>query len=628
MIGGYTRRVAFGVKLPAMRLPDLSPFGPIFGKELRTTARRRRNYALRVAYLAALLLALLVAWSGTSNRAYVNSVSAQAQAQAEMGQIFFMCFCFFSVTTMAAIGPVLTSTSISAERLGKTLHVLLMTPVTTWQILAGKLFSRLLVALTLLGLSLPALALVRLLGGVELGQMLGIVCLCAATVLATASIGLLFSTFMNRAYAVILLSYGVMLVLYLFVPFLLVFGFELTGGSHYWVYAWTNWAACTAALAEPRAAPTVWDWLPCVLVHVALAAVLVSAAALVLRRTTRRAGEGRLAAPAPQADAAAPPPSDGHSPAPPATERAPTAPRPARDVSDRPVLWREVRRPLMAKPWQSFAGAAATVVLLLVTYLVLAGDMLLEEEFSHAGYAWIFNLIVWLLSAVLSATAIAQEKESDTWTLLLTTPLSGHAIVWGKVLGLYKRMTWPGALIAAHFLAFTLFGVLRWPALVVALWVVFSYNALWVATGLYLSLRVRKVTFAVILNLLLAVVLYLVAFVVLLVVAELGRVHDLPEFVAWYLPYYYLGEGITAPWSSADPYTLSLPHRLRVSGTTFLATTFVVGLIHLGVAFLILQGTAAGFDRIVGRAPQAPTRRPGPAPAGWPPHRSPGTVVA
>ena len=39
--------------------------------------------------------------------------------------------------------------------------------------------------------------------------MVGIVCLCAATVMATASIGLLLSTFMNRAYAVILLSYCV-----------------------------------------------------------------------------------------------------------------------------------------------------------------------------------------------------------------------------------------------------------------------------------------------------------------------------------------------------------------------------------------------------------------------------------
>jgi ABC-type transport system involved in multi-copper enzyme maturation permease subunit len=250
-------------------------------------------------------------------------------------------------------------------------------------------------------------------------------------------------------------------------------------------------------------------------------------------------------------------------------------------------------------------------VLLLVTYLVLAGDHLLDEEWSQAGYSWVFNLVVWLLTAVLSATAIATEKESDTWTLLLTTPLRGQSIVWGKVAGLYKRLVWPGALIFTHFLAFTLFGVIRWPALFVAVWVIFSFNSLWVATGLYLSLRVRKVTFAVIINLLLAVVLYLVVFFVLLVIAELFVTNDLPEWVAWYLPYYYLGEGITADWSRTGASNLRLPNDLTVTGEAFLLMVVTVGAVHLAMAYCILQFTASAFDRIVGRAPQVGAWRRG-----------------
>jgi len=599
-----------GIRLPDVRLPDVSPFGPIFGKELRATARRKRSYALRVMYLAALLLGLLVAYTGTSNRVYATSVAAQAQAQAQMGQMFFAFFCVFSATAMAVLGPVLTSTAISAERLGKTLHVLLMTPVTAWQIISGKLFSRLLVALTLIGLSLPALALVRLLGGVELGQMVGIVCLCVATVLATASIGLLLSTFMNRAYAVILLSYGAMLLLYVFVPFVLYFGFDFGGGQYNWVYDWINWMTCAVTLAEPRGSPGVGDWLPCVLIHLGLSAVLVTASAVVLRRTSRRAGDGRLARPV-QATAdgqdapVAPPPAQASAPAQPAT--------PAREGGDLPVLWRETRRPLMAKPWQAVVGAAATVVLLLVTYFVLWGDHLLNEEMSQAGYAWIFNVIIWLLTAVLAATAIAQEKESDTWTLLLTTPLTGAQVVWGKVLGIYKRLLWPAALIVTHFLAFTVFGVISWQALVVAVWVIFSFNSIWVATGLFLSLRHRKVTFAVIVNLLLAVGIYLVAFFVLVIAGEFVGVHDLQETVAWYLPYFYLADGITANWSSRQE-MVYLPGNLRVAGETFLTVVFAVGAVHLGVAYAILRATAGRFDRVVGRAPQR-TERATPAAA-------------
>ena len=48
-----------------------------------------------------------------------------------------------------------------------------LTPISAWQIVAGKLFSRLLIALTLLGLSLPILAIVRLLGGVEIEHARG-----------------------------------------------------------------------------------------------------------------------------------------------------------------------------------------------------------------------------------------------------------------------------------------------------------------------------------------------------------------------------------------------------------------------------------------------------------------------
>src|SRR5687767_1245650 len=93
------------------RLAGLSPFGPIVGKDLRTTARRRRSYVLRVLYLGTLLLVLLAAWSSTSYQRNYSGTSARVQAQAELGMTFFICFTMFSVIAMAAIGPVLTCTA-------------------------------------------------------------------------------------------------------------------------------------------------------------------------------------------------------------------------------------------------------------------------------------------------------------------------------------------------------------------------------------------------------------------------------------------------------------------------------------------------------------------------------------
>src|SRR5204862_1950784 len=95
-------------------------------------------------------------------------------------------------------------------------------------------------------------------------------------------------------------------------------------------------------------------------------------------------------------------------------------------VWDHPVLWREVRRSLMARRWQSWIAGGAMIGLLFLTYAVLAAQDDLSRHFVHQAYACVFNGMFWLLTSVLAATAIAQEKESDTWTVLLTTPLGGH----------------------------------------------------------------------------------------------------------------------------------------------------------------------------------------------------------
>ena len=200
---------------------------------------------------------------------------------------------------MGILGPVMTATAISSERLHKTLGVLLMTPITSWQIIAGKLFSRLLVSITLIGLGLPVLALVRLLGGVELEQVLGVIALALVAAISSATIGLFFSTLLNRAYAVILLSYGTMLLLYIFVPFAIAMlsRFGRTSGPSMGTFR----LICSINpywMVFPAVIPGVWGrlgnlpWGWCIGTHLALSAGLMMWSALILRRRARREGEG------------------------------------------------------------------------------------------------------------------------------------------------------------------------------------------------------------------------------------------------------------------------------------------------------------------------------------------------
>jgi uncharacterized RDD family membrane protein YckC/ABC-type transport system involved in multi-copper enzyme maturation permease subunit len=283
-----------------------------------------------------------------------------------------------------------------------------------------------------------------------------------------------------------------------------------------------------------------------------------------------------------------------------------------RDVSDNPVLWRELQRPLLARPWQRVVATAVSLGILLIIYACIGND--LDESGAQIGFAIIFGGLAWLLVAVLSATAVTGEKESDTWTLLLAAPLSGRQIVWGKVAGLARRMLWPLGLIAAHFAIFILTGIIHPLSLPLVLWVTVTFNSVWLATGVLLSLRMRRVTFAVIANLMLAVVVYTIPFALLFVFSAIADVSgsDIIELPLWYLPYYFLGEGMQdlnqhfARHRGYYPnayHEFSLPGMRRdVSAAGFAAAVVLIGLLHLLVAYFILARTAASFDAVVGRA--------------------------
>ncbi len=603
-----------------------SPLGPIFGKELRSTARRKRTYVLRFVYLAILFSIMLFFFvvSGLNMRGQHSSAVRQSQQLAEMGAVFFGIFAFFTVSSMALIGPVLTATAVNSERLHKTLAVLLMTPITAWQIVSGKLFSRLLIALTLIGLTLPALSVVRLLGGVETDQIIGILGLSVAIVIFGAAIGLFLSTLMNRAYSVILLSYGTMLSLYALLPAGLgiiistIFRNSAPTGMpaglmlFYRFMNFTNPFFMTAVIVVPGAPFKASSWIYCASFHLIAAAALLLLSSLVLRRMAKKENDGGSPpAPAPSFPGGFPVAiSDRSSPLPvaaplshhvqPATY---SRKRPA-PVSDNPVLWRELRRPLVARRWQAILLSLFLVGTLLFFYICMAVNDELSEQDWQMPFACIFCGLLTLVTCVVSATAIAQEKESDTWTLLLSTPLSPRQIVLGKFAGLLRRFMWPSILICLHFLFFGLGGVLNWTTVAIILFLIFSTNLIWVATGLYLSLRLKTVTLAVILNLCGPTALYGFAVVVLGIIGGVFYHSDTGfEIVGLYSPYAYLCSAIDM-LNRSNPTHVWIPVFRHVSVGDFYAIVSCLGLAYLLLTCLVLWHAIRSFNRIVGRARQ------------------------
>ena len=141
---------------------------------------------------------------------------------------------------------------------------------------------------------------VRLLGGVELGQVIGVIALALVAALSSAAIGLFFSTLLNRAYAVILLSFGTMLFLYAFVPFVIgmIAALSRRGGLPPTGCDTTHNAINPYAMVIPAVGPDAWGrllgqlpWAWCIGLHLALTAGLMMWSALILRRRARREGE-------------------------------------------------------------------------------------------------------------------------------------------------------------------------------------------------------------------------------------------------------------------------------------------------------------------------------------------------
>ena len=597
-------------------------------------ARRKRTYLLRVAYLGLMLAVLSLAYSSFQPYAgRTESLVQQAQRRAELGHMFLAVFAVFSVLAMMLVGPVLTSGAIGSERLKRTLDVLLMTPLPAWKIATGKLLSRSVTAFTLIGLTLPVLAVVRLLGGVPWEDMFGAIALAAAVAIGSASLGLLLSGMLKRAFAVILLSYLLQAAVYAILPivFSIMFFSQSRGGSPasqqtYFTLVGAINPAFTAALRSARSGALGVDWWPAIAVQLGVAAAMTLATTMVLRRESRGARpERRNDTPADASTATShkfletalspgePPVTPGQRPeslealgAAPHYERIDRSAPTRSPVFDNPVLWREVRQPLLAKRWQRVVAIVATLGMLGLSYLSLAMDHSLDRWDTQIPYAFGLTTLLLLIGIVLSATAIATEKESDTWTTLLMSPLSGHAIVWGKFRGILRRLRWPYLLMAGHFTLFMLCGTMTFVAWAVVLFTAAIYGLPWVATGIYLSLRCTRVTTAVVLNLL--VPLFFYAAVPMGLAAYSSRIdpnvyHNWGELVCYYLPYYYQDMAIERMRVHNNFGHASLP----LSGTevpveTILWLCIAAGVVLAGTAALVMTVIGARFDKIVGRA--------------------------
>lgn len=518
-------RVPAPRRRPGAILRALNPFavlfGPTFQREVRTAGRKRGTYIARFAYTAGLLLVAAIAFMSFRQTGQWNSPVQRLQALQEFAPVITITVVWFQFVALTLAAPLLAAPAICDERRGRTLSALLTTPLTAGEIVGGKLTSRILQLVILALLSTPLLLAVRVFGGLDTRVVLQSAAITISVAVLGASLAVLYSVWHRRAASAALFAIFTLVLVQVGPPLVTVLvvtnadiGMNVSNRGQAAIAA--SMTACSPlvlggvtaggmGVAVPVAA---WRsfWLFNVGYNLLLALAFGLVASVALRRVMASEATGEVAA----ASAAGPSEPEAAGEAGPVVERR----RRERFVSDRPVLWREVRQATFSSPLLRYASAVLAVAGLGFLYW-LAG---FEEPGLHGSLAVLGVAAALVTSVFLTVGGITGEREARTWDVLLTTPLTAREILLGKFLGALRKQWFIPAVVLAHFVLAAAMRYERWSFIPKFLLIVSGPVLLLSATGLLFSLLFRKGVTAAVCNLALGLVLWVGSWLMVLLV--------------------------------------------------------------------------------------------------------------
>ena len=511
-------------------------FGPIFDKELRVSSRRKRNYIMRFIYLVFLTGFLSVIWLNAvdftvSSGTHVVSRLALAGKQII---IFLVWFQFYALQLVAVI---MLSTAISDEIYRRTLGVLMSTPITSFQIVMGKLSGKLLQLILLLGVSLPLLAVVRIFGGVPWDYIISSLCLTLSTLVFVGSLSLFFSSFSRKIYIVIILTLLTLGLLF-GLPYILIDtpsrilsrSDKLVLFYHTNPYFMLN--VSTSNMLNPsfiRRVPLSWP------IH---CGIIVMASSFILIGCIYRVRKVAIAQASGHLDMIA---RLRRLKITKSAKKTGTTPPDARirRVKGPPVVWKELKSRISSREKLVVAviiGLEVSMIVAMYIFPVIANAFGYEE--THMMYIWIFMGLGMFSTTVFPSTCITSEKESRSWPLLLTTTLNDWQILLGKFVGVLRRSMFVWLLLLFYVVSFWVFQYLGLLALIHIILIIAGTIVFLSGTGFYFSCRLKHSNEAVIINIALAALLWGLIPLLLEFLAKLDRsVLELREYYLNLVPF-------------------------------------------------------------------------------------------
>jgi hypothetical protein len=406
-------------------------FLPIVERELRVAARRHSTYWSRVG---AALMGLVVS-------VYLYVV-ASPFAQAQLGLVLFTALAWISLVYCLLAGPRLTADCVSAEKREGTLGLLFLTDLKDYDIVLGKLAASSTRAFYGLLALFPVLGVAVLFGGVTGTQFYRVVLVLLNTLFFSLAAGVFASVWFQRRSNAAGLSFLVVLALSLGPPACYRLGLWLWGwppmAQRYLLVPSPGWALALAASPVGRGAPVLHlFWSSVAFTHV-LAWLFLGGASLALPHAWRErpASATRLRWRARWRQWCY-----GNGAARAAFRR--------RLLDVNAFFWLAARDRL--KPAYVWAFLGLVVAGCLYGWLYYP-----DWREDPAPLAFISLVIHGILKLWLGMTVVhrlAEDRQSGTLELILSTPLTTRELFWGQRRALWRQFGWPlVAVVAADIL--------------------------------------------------------------------------------------------------------------------------------------------------------------------------------
>ena len=439
----------------------LLPGNPVLVAIVRSGSRCRSHLWVRTVYLGMLMILAiygLLAGGGMGDHLRLTEL-------AKAGNLYFSAVSSGQIVMICLLSPLFMSGAIAQQKTGRIYDVLLSTPLTSFQIVLGSLFGRLILIWLLLASGLPCISVLLILGGVPMSAVWISFVVAGLSALFIGSVAVALSVWGGRgrqAIFVFVMTVGTYLVAIYLLDLLLLrqmvgsfWGSQVHGTTaltplHPLLVLEASFLNATYQLPDFEQLGHLHPWWRFYLTRplsvftclsVLTSSGLVLACTITLRRAVTRQGEsawtwrclprwlsrmGQM-----------------------------TGRRTPRRVWANPVAWRESRtrgnRTIgVLCRWVIVVLGMSVAVTLLVFYHhgrlpaipdPVGGGVMAQHDVFRLLLQALLQVelaAIVLIAVYISAGCVSREREEGTLDLILISPMAPRQVVWGKLQGLVR----------------------------------------------------------------------------------------------------------------------------------------------------------------------------------------------